>query len=76
MFAVRDGKLWWSIAVFDETGRERWRAEVPEAFSPGGALNYGFIAIGERRVVLATADGALLAWDAATGTPVGQDRRA
>jgi outer membrane protein assembly factor BamB len=73
VITVRDDKLWWSIVVIDETGRERWRAEVPDAFSTVstvGMLIRGFIAIGDRRVVLAVSDGTLLAWDAATGKPV------
>jgi outer membrane protein assembly factor BamB len=62
-------ELAWKVAVFDESGKERWRADVPTGFSPGAALNNGFVAIGEHRVVVSTFDGALLAWDM-TGKPV------
>lgn len=61
----------WSVAVFDEKGRERWRADVASDFASQGALNSAFIAIGPTRVVLATFDGKLLAWDAANGKPIG-----
>lgn len=50
------------------SGGARWRAEVPGA---DPALVHGFVALGDRRVVLAAHDGTLRAWDAATGTPVG-----
>jgi hypothetical protein len=61
----------WSVAVFDEKGREHWRADVPSDFALHGALNSAFIAIGPSRVVLASPDGKLLAWDAGSGKPVG-----
>ena len=61
-----DKKATWSIAVFDESGKQRWRADVPEDFSEP-ALNHGFVAIGDKRVVLASPDGKLLWWDARTG---------
>lgn len=61
----------WNVAVFDETGRERWRVKVPAEIGPGAGLNHAFVAIGEQRVVLASFDGRLLAWDAADGKPVG-----
>jgi hypothetical protein len=61
----------WSVAVFDEKGREHWRADVPSDFALNGALNSAFVAIGPSRVVLATLDGKLLAWDAGSGKPVG-----
>jgi hypothetical protein len=57
----------WSIAVFDDSGRERWRVELGE-----GDLRSSYIAIGEHRVVIANATTEeLRAWDAATGAPVG-----
>jgi hypothetical protein len=60
-----------AVVVVDESGKQRWRAEVPAAFNPNGALNNGFVAISERRVVLTGPDHALLAWDAANGKPIG-----
>ncbi len=60
----------WTVVVIDESGRERWRADVPAAFNPGGAtLNQSFVAISEQRVVLCRPDATLLAWDAA-GKPI------
>ncbi len=59
-----------SVAVFDEKGREHWRVDVPSDFRMP-SLDSAFIAIGPSRVVLATFDGKLLAWDAASGKPVG-----
>jgi hypothetical protein len=47
----------------------RWRAEVPTTFADV-SLTAGFVAIGERRVVLAGPDRAVVAWDAATGKVV------
>lgn len=61
----------WSVALFDESGKERWRTDVPDGFTTAGALNHGFVAVGDHRVVLAAPDGKLLAWDAATGKSVG-----
>jgi hypothetical protein len=60
----------WKVAVFDEAGNQRWRVEVPYDVNLAGALNHSFIAIGEHRVVLASPDGNLLAWDAADGTAI------
>lgn len=65
------GDLRWEIIVVDETGAERWRVDVPAAFNPYTALTAGFVAISERYVVLTGPDEALLAWDAATGKPLG-----
>ena len=50
-----------AVVVLDETGKQRWRADVPSGFNPNGASNSGFVAISERRVVLAGPDHALLA---------------
>lgn len=61
----------WEVVVVDESGAERWHAAIPSGFNPGGALTAGFVAISERYVVVAGPDEALLAWDAATGTPIG-----
>jgi hypothetical protein len=66
VLALRD-KAEWSVVVADETGRERRRIAVPQG---DPALVHGFVAIGANRVVLASHDGNLLAWDTATGSPV------
>lgn len=63
-------KATWSVVVIDESGKERWRADVPDDGSAHGALNRAFIALGDRRAVLASHDGKLLAWDASTGGPL------
>jgi glucose dehydrogenase len=47
----------------------RWRTEVPAPVADV-SLTAGFVAIDERRVVLASADRALVAWDAANGKVV------
>ena len=62
----------WTVVVVDEGGTERWRAPVPEAFTPGlVTLNQvGFLAMSEHRVVL-FGERPPIAWDAATGAPVG-----
>lgn len=71
LFSVRGSDaVAWSVALFDESGREHWRADVPEDLAPRGALNNGYIAVGEH-VVVVEALGALRAWDVATGKPVG-----
>jgi hypothetical protein len=63
--------LAWSVVVIDELGAQRWKAPVPSAFVPDDrGLNQGFVAISERRVVLARPDHALFAWDAITGMPI------
>ena len=56
----------WHVAVVDEAGMERWRAEVPRQREPFD-LNYSAVALADKRLVLATPSGELLAWDAATG---------
>lgn len=58
----------WAVAVIDESGRERWRANVPGEVDPlyRSAMN-GFVAISDRRVVLRRSEDDLLAWDAANG---------
>jgi hypothetical protein len=69
MRAIDD--LRWTVVVIDERGRERWRADVPAAFNPGGsALTQAFVAISDHRVVLSRFDDELFAWDAATGKPI------
>jgi hypothetical protein len=60
-----------TVVVVENSGAVRWRAEVPKSFNPDGALTAGFVAISDRRVVLAGPDHALLAWDATNGKPVG-----
>ncbi len=57
----------WTVVVVDESGTVRWRAEVPASLAHDFSLTAGFVAIDERRVVLADPDRALVAWDAATG---------
>ena len=60
-----------AVIVIDETGTERWRADVPDTFSPrSDSLSHGFLAISDHRVVLARHDHTLFAWDAATGKPI------
>ena len=60
----------WQVAVVDEYGIERWRAEVPPQPRPY-RLNYrGAVTLSATRLVLRTPSDALLAWDAATGVPV------
>lgn len=51
-----------AVALVDEDGRIRWRADVPPAHAAHGTL-----AVSAHRVVLCGLDDALLAWDAATG---------
>jgi len=64
--------LRWTVVVVDESGTERWRAEVPADFArPFPSLNnVGFVAISEHRVVLRGNNHALIAWDATTGSRI------
>ena len=59
----------WFVAVVDEAGTERWRAEVPRQPRPYD-LNYSAVALSDQRLVLGTPSGVLLAWNAATGASV------
>lgn len=63
----------WQVIVFEESGAERWRAEVPSAYAENGSAHrFGYVAISEQRVALLKGGSdALLAWDAATGKPIG-----
>ena len=71
LFSMRSlDDMTWSIAVFDESGKERWRTDVTDLFAPRGILNNSFIAIGPHRVVIAARD-KLLGWDVANGKLVG-----
>ncbi len=65
---LRTPEKTWAVAVMEENGLERWRAEVPATFA--SQLDGGFVAMSDRRVVLLAGD-ALLAWDATSGKPVG-----
>lgn len=60
----------WSVAVFDDTGKQRWRADVPDDFAIKPSLNNGFIALNDHRVVVAAPDGKLIAWNAADGSSI------
>jgi hypothetical protein len=60
----------WTVVVVEESGAVRWRADVPAAFTEGFTLSRGFVAINDRRVVLAGPTRVLVAWDAATGKVV------
>ena len=79
LFAFREGPTptepirEWTVVVIDENGTERWRAAVPKEFTPGlVTLNeVGFIAMSEHRVVLLGEKWEVLAWDSATGAPIG-----
>lgn len=68
------GSTWaelnWKVAVFDESGKERWRAHVADELTTPLTPNRGFVSIGEHRVVFSSADGALRAWDVDTGEEV------
>lgn len=59
----------WFVAVVDETGSERWRAEVPRQPRPYD-LTASAVALSDTRLVLGTPSNDLLAWDAATGASV------
>ena len=63
----------WQVIVFEETGAERWRADVPAAYAHDGSpQRFGHVAISEQRVVLRkSGSDILLAWDAETGKPIG-----
>lgn len=63
----------WQVIVFEESGAERWRVDVPVAYAHDGSAHaFGYVAISDERVALLKAGSdALLAWDAATGKPVG-----
>jgi hypothetical protein len=62
-----------TVALFDEAGRERWRAEVPDDFMPGPGISNAFIALGEHTVVVASRE-RLVGWSVATGNRRGLDR--
>ena len=78
LFAVREGSSAlepireWTVVVIDDNGTERWRAVVPKEFTPGMVtLNQvGFLAMSEHRVVL-FGERPPIAWDVATGAPIG-----
>ena len=59
----------WFVAVVDEAGTERWRAQVPRQPRPYD-LNASAVALSDKRLVLGTPSGVLLAWNAATGASV------
>jgi hypothetical protein len=52
-----------SVAVFEQSGKERWRADAPMHAR-------AFVAMSKQRVVMMRNDGTLMAWDAATGAPI------
>lgn len=52
-----------SVVVLAADGKERWRADAP-------AHARALLAMSSQRVVMSLNDGSLLAWDAATGSPV------
>lgn len=63
-------ELSWKLAVFDESGKERWRVTVADTLEDGVPLNHSFVEIGEHRVVIARPDGSLHAWDATDGKQI------
>jgi hypothetical protein len=71
VLATQPGRA--AIVVVDDRGHEPWRADVPSDFyAPDGFPDDAWVAMSERRVVLATEHHAeLLAWDVATGQRVG-----
>jgi hypothetical protein len=68
---VVDREGGWVVVVVDERAGVRWRAQVPAPVADV-SLTAGFVAIDERRVVLAGPDRVHLSWDTGTGKLVGQ----
>jgi hypothetical protein len=61
----------WSIAVVEETGKERWRRDIPsDVAGKSNSLDHGFVAISPKRAVLRMLDESLIGWDAVTGQPI------
>ncbi|MGE5185805.1 MAG: hypothetical protein ACM31C_27280 [Acidobacteriota bacterium] len=63
----------WRIIVYDESGAERWRSDVPAPYAERGSRRrFGHVTISDQRVALLKAGSdTVLAWDATTGKPIG-----
>jgi hypothetical protein len=59
-----------SVALFDETGRERWRSDVPPEFMPSHHITNAFIALGEHTVVVGGHGDQIVGWSVATGKKI------
>lgn len=80
VFTMREGgtgpmglDLRYTVVVIDDSGKERWRGEVPAAVTADTLTmlsRIGFLAVTANHVVLRALKDQLLVWDATNGNPI------